>query len=114
MIVDSVVYRAALPRTANGKIDRKELGRTAMSIDAIADDIRDYIGRELLNGQDVGLDRQTPLFELGLIDSMSIFMLTKWVTKRYGVEVPPEQLNVDNLKTIGTIAKLLDSLGAKA
>jgi len=114
MIVDTVVYLKSVPRTANGKVDRNALGRILMSIEAIADDIRDYIGRELLNGQDVGLDRTTPLLELGLIDSMSIFMLTKWVTKRYGVEVPPEQLNVDNLKTIDTIAKLLASLGAKA
>jgi acyl carrier protein len=70
------------------------------------------IARELLEGQDVGLDRETPLLELGLIDSMSIRMIIKRVSDVFGVTIPVNALTPDNFRTLGTIGSLVARLDA--
>ncbi|HWO22077.1 MAG TPA: acyl carrier protein [Kofleriaceae bacterium] len=78
--------------------------------DRVVEELRQLISRELLEGQDVGLDRETPLLELGLIDSLSIRMILKHVQDVFGLTIPVSALTPDNFRTLGTIGSLVARL----
>jgi D-alanine--poly(phosphoribitol) ligase subunit 2 len=47
------------------------------------------------------------LFETGLVDSIGIVELTLALEDRFGVSLPMETLEIDDLRTVGRIADLL-------
>ena len=48
---------------------------------------------------------QTPLFGTGVgLDSLAGTLLLRQVERRYGVDVAAEDLNLDSLQTLGTLA----------
>ena len=48
---------------------------------------------------------QTPLFGTGVgLDSLTGTLLLRQVQRRYGVDVAAEDLNLDSLQTLGTLA----------
>jgi acyl carrier protein len=62
-------------------------------------------GREEL----LGTSDQTPLFGAGVgLDSLSGVMLLREVHRRYGVDVAAEDLNLDALATLGTLAAFIN------
>jgi acyl carrier protein len=62
-------------------------------------------GREEL----LGMSDQTPLFGAGVgLDSLSGVMLLREVQRRYGVDVAAEDLNLDALATLGTLAAFIE------
>ncbi len=79
----------------------------ASSIEEVRTKLRTFIGRELLRGQDEGLRDDTPLLELGVVDSMGIVLLTTFLEKELRVVLPPEDLTADNFATIEALARLL-------
>ena len=51
---------------------------------------------------------QTPLFGGGVgLDSLAGTLLLRRVQRRYGVDVAAEDLNLDSLETIGTLAAFI-------
>lgn len=77
----------------------------------VLDALRDYVGRELLEGNDADLDPTTRLIELGIIDSLAAVSLIAFVQERFGVEVPLEELTEDNLQTLTSITAMIERLG---
>lgn len=73
----------------------------------IADELKTWISREVLEGADVGLDETTPLLELGLIDSMTIVKLQAFASAQFGVRIPHKELTPQNLASIKSIADLI-------
>lgn len=69
-----------------------------------------FVARELLEGEDVGLDESTPLLELGLINSMSIVLLTGCIASEFSIEVPTHELAPDNLKDLRSITDFVMQL----
>lgn len=70
--------------------------------------LREFIHREFLYGrQGVELDPETPLFEKGIIDSVGILRLVRFVESRFDVRIRPEDLVLKNFATIGAISRLL-------
>jgi acyl carrier protein len=68
-------------------------------------------GREEL----LGADDQTPLFGAGVgLDSLSGVMLLREVHRRFGVDVAAEDLNLDALATLGTLAAFIEERAAGA
>jgi acyl carrier protein len=62
-------------------------------------------GREEL----LGTSDQAPLFGAGVgLDSLSGVMLLREVQRRYGVDVAAEDLNLDALATLGTLAAFIE------
>lgn len=49
------------------------------------------------------VDARTPLLATGLIDSLAIVDLISFVEARWGVQVDPMDLSVDNFGSIGAI-----------
>jgi acyl carrier protein len=61
-------------------------------------------GREDL----IGLPAQTPLFGAGVgLDSLTGTLLLREVRRRFGVDVAAEDLNLDALATLGTLAAFI-------
>ena len=51
---------------------------------------------------------QTPLFGTGVgLDSLAGTLLLRQVERRYGVDVAAEDLNLDSLQTLGTLAAFI-------
>ncbi len=62
-------------------------------------------GREDL----LGTGDQTPLFGAGVgLDSLSGVLLLRQVHRRFGVDVAAEDLNLDALATLGTLAAFIE------
>jgi acyl carrier protein len=78
--------------------------------DAVIAELRQFVAREILKGKDEGLDATTPLIEWGLIDSVSIVVLSNFVAKRFGVEIPNAEMKPSNLATLTTVAALIARL----
>jgi acyl carrier protein len=61
-------------------------------------------GREEL----LGLGEQVPLFGTGVgLDSLAGTLLLREVHRRFGVDVADEDLNLDALATLGTLARFI-------
>ncbi|HEY3234544.1 MAG TPA: acyl carrier protein [Polyangiaceae bacterium] len=69
--------------------------------------IRSFIAAELLEGNDAGLDENTPLLELGVIDSMGIVQVTTFLEKELGTKLPPEELTAQNFSNLAALADLV-------
>lgn len=80
----------------------------------IVHELRDFITTQLIEDSSVQIEPTTHLIELGLIDSLSVVVLLNFVTSRYGVEVPLEELTEANLQTLEAMGDLLVRLGVSA
>jgi len=81
-----------------------------MSIEAIVEDLKEYITNEFLNGKGEGLGPDTPLIEWGVIDSVAIVSLREFVSSRYGVKIPNAELRPSNLTNLAVIAGMIERL----
>lgn len=81
-----------------------------MNHHTIVQSLRDFIIREMLHGDGEGLDADTPLLDLGVISSMSIVLLSAFVTSEFGVEVPQREMTVANLGTLDRMAAMVERL----
>ena len=80
----------------------------------VAEKLKDWISRVALEGSDADLTDTTLLLELGILDSVTIVKLHKWIASEFGVDIPVQQLTPKNLSSIRTIAELVTRLqGAK-
>lgn len=73
----------------------------------IHDELRRYIARELLAGDDEGLDGATRLLETGIIDSMAMVDLLAYVEQRFDVIVPETEVKADHFATLSTVTDLV-------
>jgi acyl carrier protein len=85
-----------------------------MTKETIIDELRGFISREFLNGNDEGLDATTPLLEWGIIDSTSILLLVAFLKERMGVPFRTSELKPKDLETLGNIADLVMRAGNPA
>jgi methoxymalonate biosynthesis protein len=75
---------------------------------AIAAELRAILAQ--LTGRDelLAIPPQTPLFGAGVgLDSLAGTLLLRQVQRRYGVDVAAEDLNLDSLETLGTLAAFI-------
>jgi acyl carrier protein len=73
----------------------------------IFEGLKRHVADEMLEGKAIGLDADTPLLELGLIDSFSVIILQAFIRDRFQIEVPHSELFAKNLKNLGTLTDLL-------
>jgi acyl carrier protein len=70
--------------------------------------ITDYVLREFLPGRGPeALDASGGLIRGGVLDSMSILQLVGFLEDTYGIELQAHELDVENLDTVGDIARLV-------
>jgi len=79
-------------------------GQAAVVADELRTILVEVTGRDEL--RDIPVD--TPLFGAGVgLDSLAGTLLLRQVKRRYGVDVAAEDLNLDALATLGTLADFL-------
>ena len=74
----------------------------------IENDVRDYILREFLPGEDPSeLTAATPLISGGILDSISTLKLVTFLEDQFGITVDAHEAGVDHLDSIASIARLV-------
>jgi acyl carrier protein len=76
-------------------------------------ELKRFVGSELLDGRDAGLDEHTPLLEWGIIDSLSIAELVSFTDERFAITVPQSEVTPLNLKDLAAFVDLLARLDAR-
>lgn len=69
--------------------------------------IKERIVAEFMGGSG-SLDDNTLLVEEEIIDSLGIFLLLGFIKERFGVEVDPEDVTMENFATIQAITNLVE------
>ena len=76
--------------------------------DAIAAELRQVLAEVTGRPELAGVPLQTSLFGGGVgLDSLAGTLLLRQVQRRYGVDVAAEDLNLDSLETLGTLAAFI-------
>ena len=57
------------------------------------------------------IDPDEPLFTAGLIDSMSLLQVISFVEEKFGVEVNPADITLDNWDSLSRISRFLTARG---
>jgi acyl carrier protein len=71
---------------------------------AIENKVREFIDREVLEGQGADLTPETPLLELGILDSFSLFLLISFIAEEFKVKLELDKVGAEQFKNIATIA----------
>lgn len=66
-----------------------------------------YISREFVSEPQFLLKSDTPLFESGILDSLSLLMLVQFLERQFGVVVRQKELVRENFMTIDAICAYL-------
>jgi len=71
-------------------------------------ELREILARATGRAELLGLSEQTPLFGAGVgLDSLTGTLLLREVHRRFGVDVAAEDLNLDALATLDTLATFI-------
>jgi acyl carrier protein len=74
----------------------------------LAQRIRQHIVSQYLNGDGTGLTETTPLLELNIIDSTSVFDLVRFLSGEAAVRIHRAQVVAANFETIGAMVRLVE------
>ena len=73
-----------------------------------------YVSQELLDGPDgANLQVDDNLLTSGLIDSLGIMRLVNFIEDAFNIEVRPEDITIENFRTISVIAEYLQKRQAE-
>ena len=70
-----------------------------------------YIATDLLNQQDLVIGEDEELLASGLLDSLSVMSLIHFIEQDHGIEVPAEDVPIENFDSLRTIEGYLDRRG---
>ncbi len=76
-----------------------------MEYKVIIDFIKDEISNEQVN--DIKVDEN--LFEAGLVDSMGMMRIIRFIEKSYNIDVPFEDMTFENFVTVENIGNYISS-----
>lgn len=74
---------------------------------AIESKLIEFVNDVLMFGQAPDLNNETPVFDLGVLDSMGTISLLSFIEKQFAVAVPLEQIQPADLRNISTIADMI-------
>jgi acyl carrier protein len=80
-----------------------------MDEQSMGDALRRYIVTEILEGDEEGLDGQTPLLEWGILNSMEMVRLLAFLGERFEVTIPLQEVGPANFRSIDSIVALVKS-----
>jgi pimeloyl-ACP methyl ester carboxylesterase/acyl carrier protein len=72
-----------------------------------------FANRELLStatGREITLDADTPILDMGILDSLSMVSLLSFVQSTLGVVIPDEMVLPEHFETLGTLGDLIGQL----
>jgi len=71
--------------------------------------LKEYIREELMNGSNSELDESENLLAAGIIDSLGILRLVSFVEEKFGIEVPDEDVTIDNFQSVKSMSDYVAS-----
>ncbi|MCA9942702.1 MAG: acyl carrier protein [Anaerolineales bacterium] len=71
--------------------------------------LKEYIREELMNGSNGELDEAENLLAAGIIDSLGILRLVSFVEEKFGIEVPDEDVTIDNFQSVKSMSDYVAS-----
>ncbi|WP_420643170.1 acyl carrier protein [Candidatus Leptofilum sp.] len=71
--------------------------------------LKEYIREELMNGTSNELDESENLLAAGIIDSLGILRLVSFVEEKFGIEVPDEDVTIDNFQSVKSMSDYVAS-----
>ncbi len=74
------------------------------------DTLQQYIAQEVLEGESVGLDADTPLLAMGILNSFEIIKFLSFIETQFDVTVPMDKVLGENLENLNAIANLVADL----
>jgi acyl carrier protein len=81
---------------------------TTGQADEVGAELRAMLARVTGRPELLGVPADTALFGAGVgLDSLAGALLLRQVQRRYGVDVAAEDLNLDSLETLGTLAAFI-------
>lgn len=69
-----------------------------------------FIDEQILEGEGADLTDDDPLFELGIIDSMTLAKMTAFIQQQFNVEITTDMLLPKHFKDVASISNLIASL----
>ncbi|MFC0119740.1 acyl carrier protein [Pseudoalteromonas xiamenensis] len=72
--------------------------------------LTDFIATQFLDGERDGLELDTPLFELNIVDSAAIFDLVDFLKAQTNLNIGMQDIHPGNFATIAAMVALCDSL----
>lgn len=76
----------------------------------LAEKIKQHIANNYLDGEGDDLTNDTPLTELNIIDSASIFDLVDFIKDATGLNIPMVEINPSNFASIDSMCHLVTRL----
>lgn len=67
-----------------------------------------YIAIDLLNRGDLAIAADEDLLGSGLLDSLSVMSLVHFIESDLGVDVPPEDVTIENFETLAAIEAYIE------
>jgi len=61
------------------------------------------------NIQKESIEPDEDILSLGIIDSLGMLKLTKFIEKKFGIEITDEDLEIDNFNNLNNFKKLIES-----
>jgi acyl carrier protein len=78
-------------------------------------EVRNYVVENLMNGGPaISLDDTTPLITGGLIDSIGMISLVRFIEGRFGIVFAPREIYAQRLDTLDGIASMVSAKLAQA
>lgn len=74
--------------------------------------LRDFLEQEVIESPGTDIQPDTPLLELGILNSFSTMRLTSFIQRRFEVEIPPEDMTGTNFSDLRSISALVNRLRA--
>lgn len=80
----------------------------AYSEQHVEQEIKTYITQQfLLDQPDAELKSDAKLIQQGIVDSLGIFLLIAFLQERFGIEVKPEEVVLENFESINAIRRMV-------
>jgi acyl carrier protein len=70
--------------------------------------LADYITKELAKGRATTIRPEDDLLSAGIIDSLGILQLVSFVEKQFGIQIPDEDVVLENFQSVAALSAYLD------
>jgi pimeloyl-ACP methyl ester carboxylesterase len=94
------------------QIQGQERHHRARQQQAVATQLVRFVNDELLPQECQGVDGETPLLELGILDSLAMVSLLAFVHAQFGVHIPDEAVIPEHFATLTALARVITNLQA--
>lgn len=72
--------------------------------------IMQFVKGELMHGRGTSINEDTDLLSAGIIDSLGVLQLVSFVDETFGIQIPDEDVVIENFKSVNTLAAYLESI----